>query len=96
MAPTATMEVGQDGVAIITLANPPVNALHPNGTRLDCRRVNTCQLVQMWPYPVQHSLIDPDCPGKTKVCNFDGSLQYCPPYSTMPEKLTTGLMSRQL
>lgn len=31
MAPTATMEVGQDGVAVITLANPPVNALHPNG-----------------------------------------------------------------
>ncbi|KAL3160104.1 hypothetical protein ABBQ32_010882 [Trebouxia sp. C0010 RCD-2024] len=29
MAPGATMEVGQDGVAIITLANPPVNALHP-------------------------------------------------------------------
>lgn len=26
------MEVGQDGVAIITLANPPVNALHPKGT----------------------------------------------------------------
>lgn len=32
MAPGATMEVGQDGVAIITLANPPVNALHPKGT----------------------------------------------------------------
>lgn len=24
-----TMEVGGDGVAIITLCNPPVNALHP-------------------------------------------------------------------
>lgn len=31
MAPGTTMEVGQDGVAIITLANPPVNALHPKG-----------------------------------------------------------------
>lgn len=28
------MEVGQDGVAIITLANPPVNALHPHGMHL--------------------------------------------------------------
>ncbi|CAL8463963.1 g3498 [Coccomyxa elongata] len=27
--PTATLEVGSDGVAIITLQNPPVNALHP-------------------------------------------------------------------
>lgn len=24
-----TMEVGADGVALITIANPPVNALHP-------------------------------------------------------------------
>ena len=31
--PTATMEVGHDGVAVITLQNPPVNALHPNGER---------------------------------------------------------------
>ncbi len=29
--PTATFEVGSDGVAIITLQNPPVNALHPAG-----------------------------------------------------------------
>ena len=29
MAPTAEMEVGEDGVAVITLVNPPVNALHP-------------------------------------------------------------------
>jgi hypothetical protein len=31
MAPTATMDVGRDGVAVITLSNPPVNALHPDG-----------------------------------------------------------------
>jgi hypothetical protein len=24
-----TMEVGDDGVALITICNPPVNALHP-------------------------------------------------------------------
>ena len=30
MAPTATLDVA-DGVAVITLANPPVNALHPDG-----------------------------------------------------------------
>ena len=41
MAPTATMDVGQDGVAIITLANPPVNALHPNGT-LACSAYMIC------------------------------------------------------
>lgn len=29
MAPHATLEVEDDGVAIITLYNPPVNALHP-------------------------------------------------------------------
>ena len=33
------MEVGQDGVAIITLANPPVNALHPDGTILSAHRL---------------------------------------------------------
>jgi len=38
MAPNATMEVGQDGVAIITLANPPVNALHPNGIHCKSNR----------------------------------------------------------
>ena len=35
------MDVGQDGVAIITLANPPVNALHPNGT-LACSAYLIC------------------------------------------------------
>jgi hypothetical protein len=30
MAPTATLAVA-DGVAVVTLANPPVNALHPDG-----------------------------------------------------------------
>ena len=30
MAPTTKMEV-QDGIAVITLSNPPVNALHPHG-----------------------------------------------------------------
>jgi hypothetical protein len=29
MAPHAALDVGEDGVAIITLTNPPVNALHP-------------------------------------------------------------------
>ena len=29
--PTATIKVGPDGIAIITLQNPPVNALHPAG-----------------------------------------------------------------
>jgi hypothetical protein len=28
-----TMEVGADGVALITIANPPVNALHPISKR---------------------------------------------------------------
>ena len=37
MAPTATLAV-EDGVAIITLANPPVNALHPSGERGRRRR----------------------------------------------------------
>ena len=30
MAPHATLQVGDDGVAVITLTNPPVNALHPS------------------------------------------------------------------
>ena len=30
MAPHATLEIGSDGVAVITLTNPPVNALHPD------------------------------------------------------------------
>lgn len=30
MSPTATLAVS-DGVGTITLANPPVNALHPDG-----------------------------------------------------------------
>jgi enoyl-CoA hydratase/3-hydroxyacyl-CoA dehydrogenase len=29
-----TMEVGSDGVALITITNPPVNALHPKSTSL--------------------------------------------------------------
>ena len=29
--PTATVEYGSDGVAVISLQNPPVNALHPAG-----------------------------------------------------------------
>ena len=29
--PTSTMEIGGDGVAVIRLQNPPVNALHPDG-----------------------------------------------------------------
>jgi hypothetical protein len=29
--PTANYRVDPDGVAVITLANPPVNALHPAG-----------------------------------------------------------------
>lgn len=29
--PTATLEVGSDGIAVVTLQNPPVNALHPAG-----------------------------------------------------------------
>ena len=33
MAPTATLDVA-DGVAVITLANPPVNALHPDGEEI--------------------------------------------------------------
>ena len=34
-----TMEVGADGVALITIANPPVNALHPISKRLTDRRL---------------------------------------------------------
>mmetsp|Transcript_33969 Transcript_33969/g.47059 ORF Transcript_33969/g.47059 Transcript_33969/m.47059 type:complete len:721 (+) Transcript_33969:140-2302(+) len=30
MAPRADIEVGHDGIALITLINPPMNALHPN------------------------------------------------------------------
>lgn len=30
--PTALYKVDPDGVAVITLSNPPVNALHPDGT----------------------------------------------------------------
>ena len=30
--PTATLEI-DGGVAVITLLNPPVNALHPDGER---------------------------------------------------------------
>jgi hypothetical protein len=33
MSPHTTLAV-EDGVAIVTLVNPPVNALHPNGTRI--------------------------------------------------------------
>ena len=29
--PTTTMEIGSDGVAVITMQNPPVNAMHPDG-----------------------------------------------------------------
>eukprot|EP00854_Cymbomonas_tetramitiformis_P018996 gene18996-22708_t len=29
MAPTATMEIHQDGVAVITVSHPPMNSLHP-------------------------------------------------------------------
>jgi hypothetical protein len=29
MVPHAALDVGDDGVAVITLTNPPVNALHP-------------------------------------------------------------------
>ena len=32
--PTATVEYGSDGVAVISLQNPPVNALHPAGAPL--------------------------------------------------------------
>jgi hypothetical protein len=31
MAPSAEYRVDPDGVAVITLSNPPVNALHPAG-----------------------------------------------------------------
>lgn len=31
--PTAQYRVDSDGVAIITLTNPPVNALHPAGEK---------------------------------------------------------------
>jgi hypothetical protein len=31
MGPTAQYRVDNDGVAVITLTNPPVNALHPAG-----------------------------------------------------------------
>jgi hypothetical protein len=31
MGPTAQYRVDNEGVAVITLANPPVNALHPAG-----------------------------------------------------------------
>ena len=31
--PTATLSVGSDGIAVVTLQNPPVNALHPAGVR---------------------------------------------------------------
>jgi hypothetical protein len=30
--PTAALDVGSDGVAVITLRNAPVNALHPSGS----------------------------------------------------------------
>ena len=30
--PRTTLEISPEGVAIITLVNPPVNALHPKGT----------------------------------------------------------------
>jgi hypothetical protein len=31
MAPSAEYRVDPEGVAVITLSNPPVNALHPAG-----------------------------------------------------------------
>ena len=34
--PTSTMDIGSDGVAVIRLQNPPVNALHPDGVLLLC------------------------------------------------------------
>ena len=34
--PTSTMEIGGDGVAVIRLQNPPVNALHPDGELSGC------------------------------------------------------------
>ncbi len=41
MAPTAgTTLTVEDGVAIVTLVNPPVNALHPDGARRRPRAVN--------------------------------------------------------
>ena len=32
----ASLQVGHDGVAVITLQNPPVNALHPAGVLHVC------------------------------------------------------------
>lgn len=32
--PTTQYAVGEDGVAVITLVHPPVNALHPEGMLL--------------------------------------------------------------
>lgn len=30
--PGTSLEIDSDGIAVITLKNPPVNALHPKGT----------------------------------------------------------------
>lgn len=41
-----TMEVGADGVALITIANPPVNALHPiSKQRADASLLPRCSIM---------------------------------------------------
>lgn len=42
--PTATVEYGSDGVAVISLQNPPVNALHPAGA---LQRTGACAATQV-------------------------------------------------
>ena len=94
------MEVGQDGVAIITLANPPVNALHPKGTLTfvhDWLEGNQCSAVHCTLQSERsqdQSMLDILIDGVQHTT--DGAVQCCPPSSTTQGRHTTDLMSRQL
>lgn len=86
------MQVGQDGVAIITLANPPVNALHPKGTH---PKSCCCPFCQCWSDLAQsifEFLLLPGPGAKRNLDEVDGGLQCYLRSSTMPERLTTVLM----
>jgi hypothetical protein len=54
MAPHTTLEVDSSGVAVVTLHNPPVNALHPSGKSWLNALESYCMHVEPLPLP--------DCP----------------------------------
>ena len=45
--PTATIDVGSDGIAVVTLQNPPVNALHPAGVCTGIQAANPWRILKL-------------------------------------------------